>query len=737
MAMRPNDMEIDTPLGPGQLLFRGLVGREELGRPFEYQLDLLSRNPGINFADILGKSVTVKLALPSGDWRYFNGYVTRFAQVGMLGRYSRYTATLRPWLWLLTRTANCRIFQDLSVPKIVDQVMHAHPPALVDSKCNGDYRTWDYCSQYRETDFNFVSRLLEQEGIYYYFRHDAGQHTLVLADAPTAHDAFPGYAELPFAGHDALNPDRDGITNWELMRTIQPGIYTHDDYDFERPGVELQTTKTRQQGHDFDHYEVYDFPGEYLKAQPDGEQYATVRIEELAAQYEIAQAVTNARGLSVGSTFKLTDHPRDDQNQEYLVVAANYALEYNEYESLEDTAGSGYRCSFTCMPSSRQFRPQRTTPKPSVQGPQTAVVVGPSGEEIHTDKYGRVKVQFHWDRDGKKNENSSCWMRVSQPWAGKGYGMIALPRIGQEVIVDFLEGDPDEPIVTGRVYNAEQMPPWALPDNKTQSGVLSRSTKQGAASNANAIRFEDKKGAEQLWIHAERNQDIEVEADETHWVGHDRSKKVDHDETVNIGHDRTETVGNNETITIGNDRTESVGGNETVSVAGQRSVTISGADSLTVGGSQTITVGGSSTETIAVNVAQTVGGTLTQTVTGAISITTPQAMSITATAGLNITAPAGVNLLGGTTINGLTSDSSWLSAIEYSVTGLALGATGVNIEMKGVDISVVTMKGESAAISQAEHALNSVASGLQMLNPLTHISNGAIALYRRAMTIVS
>ena len=275
---------------------------------------------------------------------------------------------------------------------------------------------------------------------------------------------------------------------------------------------------------------MFDYPGGYTKT-GDGEQLVRTRLEELQSRWERGRGETNARGVAVGALVKLEKHPRADQNREYLVVSANYDLSYTEYEAME-TPGATYHCSFTALSSKEPFRPQRTTPVPIVQGPQTAVVVGPKGDEIYTDKYGRVKVQFHWDRYGKSDENSSCWIRVSHPWAGKNWGMVAIPRIGQEVVVDFLEGDPDRPIITGRVYNAEQMPPYDLPANKTQTGIKTRSSKGGSGANFNEIRFEDKKGSEQLYIHAEKNQDIVVENDETHSVGHDRKKTIDHDETT-------------------------------------------------------------------------------------------------------------------------------------------------------------------------------------------------------------
>ena len=584
-------MQITTPLAEDVLLFQRLHVYEELSRPFEHQLTLLSAQKDINLDDVLGKPVSVQLGIPKGKFRYFSGYVSRFAQSGMVGRYYRYTATSRPWLWFLSRTADCRIFQEMTVPDIIKQVFADHPTADFELKLSASYHKWTYCVQYRETDFNFVSRLMEQEGIYYYFRHDKGRHTMVLVDSTSAHSPYGDYGTIPYVVPERVRrTDQEYIDSWEISREIQPGLYAQDDFDFERPSAVLLTKKNVSRQHNEADYEIYDFPGEYLQ-KADGDHYAAVRMDELSTQFEIANAATNARGLCVGATFTLSDQTRDDQNREYLVLGANYDLEFSAYEGLSDPNPGTYQCSFRAMTTQQQFRPARTTPKPHVTGPQTAVVVGPAGDEIYTDKYGRVKVQFPWDRYGKKNENSSCWMRVSHPWAGKNWGMIAIPRIGQEVIVDFLEGDPDEPIITGRVYNAEQMPPYALPANMTQTGTKTRSTKGGDPSNFNEIRFEDKKGSEQLFIHAEKNQDIEVEHDETHWVGNDRTKKIDHDETTDVKHDRTETVGNNESISIGANRTETVGGNESITITKDRSESVGKNEEISIGESQSLTVG--------------------------------------------------------------------------------------------------------------------------------------------------
>jgi type VI secretion system secreted protein VgrG len=612
----PRVMEITTPLGPDVLLFHQMHAREEMSRVPSYQLVLLSRRGDVNLDEMLGKTVTVKLRLQDDTTRYFNGYVTRFSQGGTHGRYFRYYAEVHSWLWFLSRTADCRIFQEMTVPDIVKKVFGEEPTHSFKTELTNSYRKWNYCVQYRETDLNFVSRLMEHEGIYYYVKHADGRHTVVLTDSYSGHEPFQNQA-LPFiAPEDLARPDIEHVSAWNLTREIQPGAYVHDDYDLERPSVELRAQKAVPRDYTPSKYEVFDYPGYYVQ-KPHGEQYAAVRIDEFAAQFETVQGITNARDLSVGYLFKLEKSPREDQNREHLVVAATHDLEYSDYEAMPDRGGAEYRCSFVAMSSKQQFRPKRLTPKPFVQGPQTAVVVGPGGEEIYTDKYGRVKVLFHWDREGekKKDENSSCWVRVSQPWAGKAWGGVAIPRIGQEVIVDFLEGDPDQPIITGRVYNAEQMPPYALPANMTQTGIKSRSSMGGTPDNFNEIRFEDKKGEEQLFIHAEKNQDIEVEHDETHWVGHDRTKTIDNDETSHIKHDRKKTVDNDETTRVNHDRTESVGNNETITIGENRTESVGKDESIRIGNNRTENVGEDETIQIGRHQSVSIAGNKTLTIT--------------------------------------------------------------------------------------------------------------------------
>jgi type VI secretion system secreted protein VgrG len=434
--------------------------------------------------------------------------------------------------------------------------------------------------QYRETDFNFIARLMEDEGIYWYFEHSEGEHKLIVADSPSALSPAPHAEKLPYYGNAGqASPDVDIVTDWNFAREVRPGRTALRSYNFETPSNTLGVDSAESRSHDLADYELFDYQGDYFNS-GDGSQIVAVRLDEAQSGHERLSGSTNAYGLANGRLFTLERHPREDQNAEYFVVQTQINASINSLES--GTQTGEYSCRFSAVPASQNYRPPRRTPKPFVQGPQSAVVTGPAGEEIFTDKYGRVKVQFHWDRYGKKNETSSCWMRVSHPWAGKSFGTIHIPRIGQEVIVDFLEGDPDQPLITGRVYNAEQMPPWDLPANMTQSGILTRSSKGGAYGNANALRFEDKKGEEQLWLHAEKDQLTEVENDEDKWVGRDRRKTIDRDETTHVKRDRTETVDRNEKITVHGWRTEEVDGDETITIHSNRTETVDKDESITI-----------------------------------------------------------------------------------------------------------------------------------------------------------
>lgn len=539
-------ISIETPLGPDTLLLRSFVGGEGISRLFHFHLDLMSEDPDIDFDRIVGQNVTVSIRLADpGAKRYFNGHVSKFVQLPGEGRLAHYQADMVPWLWFLTRTSDCRIFQNKSIPDIVQEVFRDFSFTDFENQVQGHYEPREYCVQYRETAFNFVARLLEQEGIFFFFRHENGKHILVLADKPAAHRPCP---EMPSARYERVvgrgyDREEDTVLEWRAVQEMRPGKYALEDYNFETPSTSLLSNVDSRIDQGGNHrFEVYDYPGEYLK-RAEGDALVRLRMEEQELPHAVVDGEGTCRPFSSGFRFELTDHERRDQNGPYVLTSVKHSAHSGNFFSDRAGDGASYANTFTCTPFSVPFRPPRITPKPLVQGPQTAVVVGPSGEEIHTDKHGRIKVQFHWDRRGTYDEKSSCWVRVSQPWAGKNWGAVWLPRIGQEVVVDFLEGDPDRPIITGRVYNAEQMPPYDLPANQTQSGFKSRSSKGGGAANFNEIRFEDKKGSEEIHVNAERNLSTVVEADETRSVGGSRSTKIKKDETLVISDgNRKETL---------------------------------------------------------------------------------------------------------------------------------------------------------------------------------------------------
>jgi type VI secretion system secreted protein VgrG len=476
---------IQTPAGSDVLQFHRLVGREALSQLYAFDIDLLGSHHGVDPKALLGKAATVTLQTEKGQ-RYLGGIATRFGLAQEDARHSFYRLRLRPWLWLATRRSDFRIFQGKTVPEILVEVLGSYGYPIEQKLSRGDYRRWDYCVQYHESDFNFISRLCELEGIYYYFRHEASQHVLVFADdIAGSHSPLPGGEEVRYHPLEKSGVgQRERISAWEIDEDVRPGRHHNDDYDFEKPKADLAHLSKRPPGHEHDSYEQYEWPGGFVQ-HGDGEAYARIRNEEQLSQRSSASGRSNLRELATGHTFRLTEHPRGDQNQQYLLLSVAYHLQENlqASEGAEGSEGSLQYFDFVAQPTSYAWRPPRSTDKPRTRGPQTAMVVGPAGEEIWTDQYGRIKVQFHWDRIGQNNENSSCWVRVSTAWAGSTFGMTSVPRIGMEVIVDFLNGDPDYPIVTGCVHNADTMPAWQLPEQKHLSGIRSRELGGGRSNH--------------------------------------------------------------------------------------------------------------------------------------------------------------------------------------------------------------------------------------------------------------
>jgi len=537
------------------LLFLQLSGAERLSQPFHFDLSLQSKRGDLSADQILGEPVAVIFDTPGSDTpRVFHGRVTDFAQVGYGERFHEYHATLRPWFWFLTRSADCRVFQDMSVEDIFRKLAQEHGFTDFQFKLSGATPKRVHCVQYRETAFNFLSRLLEEEGIYYYFEHTESRHVMVLVNSSGSHTTIGGYASVPYypPSVNEARRERDHLTSWSSVSSVQPGAYATSDFDFEKPTNSLLGKEQFRRNHAQSSHEVFDHPAELQAMTAEATaRIAKIRLEELQAGHTIVHGQGNAAGLACGARFKLTDHPRKDLNIEYLVTGASYSFAAAASET-KGAASEDFHVSIDAIDLKQQYRPPRVTPKPVIQGAQTAIVVAArksegSNKEISTDKFGRVSVKFHWDRKSA----SSCWVRVAQVWAGKNWGTQYVPRIGHEVIVSFLEGDPDRPIITGSVYNNDAMPPYALPANATQSGIKSRSSEGGGDKNYNEIRFEDKKGSEELFIQAEKDLNVVIENDETAKVGNNRTREVKKDEKITVEGARTREVKKEENIKIG------------------------------------------------------------------------------------------------------------------------------------------------------------------------------------------
>jgi len=709
-------LQIKTPLGPDVLLLRSISGQEAISQLFRFQLELLSEtDDSISFESIVGKNVTIHLQTQD-SYRDFNGFISRFSQGSSDGRFTYYRAEMVPWLWFLTRKSDCRIFQQQTAPDIIQTIFTELGFSDFELRLYGPFRKRDYCVQYRETDFNFVSRLMEEEGIYYFFEQHtdssdsdlvqqspvaAGKHVLVLSNDPAGQKPCPGQpkARCDFAsGGGRLD---DLISDWRIEEEYRPTAWAHTDYNFETPSTDLMAS-VKDEGT----YEIYDYPGIYAK-KADGTQLAKTRLQETLAFKKRVSGKSNCRYFTTGSTVDVTDHYRKDMNQKWMLTAVYHQCTMGEaYGSGGSDEGFFYSNTFECIPADVPFRPTRVTPKPSMQGCQTAVVTGPGGEEIYTEKYGRVKVQFHWDRLGKKNENSSCWIRVSHPWAGKGWGGISIPRIGQEVIVDFLEGDPDQPIIVGRVYHAESMPPYPLPAGAVVSGLKSNSTKGGGGYNE--ISMNDTKGTELITIHAQ----------------YDQQKKIEHDERVNVGNNRTETVGNNETITIGVNRTENVGANETITIGANRTENVGANETITIGANRIEQVGANELITIALTRTRNVGINEMVNVGGAQEITIGgvQAVSV---------GGARVKTVGGFEKVMIGADQSTSVGANRSVTvgsDQSLNVTGAQTSNIGTDDSVTV--GKTLTVSAGDQILLHTGSASLLMK-----SDGTITIKGKDITI--
>ncbi|EAR7455408.1 type VI secretion system tip protein VgrG [Salmonella enterica subsp. enterica] len=540
---------------PGALLFASLDGGETLSELFSYVVQLktpdtlnlgyVSPAANLPLKPMVGKDLCVNIELDGGGKRHISGLVTAARVVGHEGRSVTYELRMEPWVKLLTHTSDYKAFQNKTVVDILDEVL-AEYPYPVEKRLVESYpvRTWQV--QYGETDFDFLQRLMQEWGIYWWFEHSEDSHTLVLADAISAHKACPD-SPLVEWHQEELKLDKEFIHTITANESLRTGQWVLDDFDFTKPRSLLANTvaNPRETGHAT--YEHYEWPGDYFD-KSEGEMLTRIRMEAQRSPGSRVLGGGNIRTLMTGYTFTLENYPTAEVNQEYLLMQTLLFVQDNAQHSGQDQHFT-FSTRFELHPTREVFRPQRTVSKPHTKGPQSAIVTGPAGQEIWTDQYGRVKVQFGWDRYGKMDENSSCWIRVSYPWAGKGFGMIQIPRIGQEVLVDFKNGDPDLPIIVGRTYNQDTMPPWGLPGMASQSGIFSHSL-YGGPTNGNMLRFDDKTGAEEVKFHAEKDLNTTVKNNETHTVMVDRTKTIIKNETNSIGEDRNTTVTKNDGLSV-------------------------------------------------------------------------------------------------------------------------------------------------------------------------------------------
>lgn len=535
-----------TVLGDKALRLHSLTGQEALSEPFRFSVALVTQDEKpIDPAALLGTIVKVTLdqeatADPSlvHPPRYFNGYATQIAREPLRSGKWLYRVELRPWLWLLDKTKNCRIFQDQTVPQIVQQVFKERGfQDVVTLKLEKSYEKRDYCVQYRESELDFVSRLLEHEGIYYYFDFGAEKHTLVLTDSASLHQPKPKYESIECGLtyiQDSGNETFGGrIYDWRPQQELRAENYLLKDYDFIKPAAKLESKQNGKQVMQPGTFEKFDYPGGFTEL-PAGNKYATVRLQEEQAPHDLGVGRATSHGLAPGYLFTMTKNKDTPQNATYLTTRAEYDVAVSPYEATDELHPRDWACTFTALRSSTQFRPARVTPRPVIAGSQTAKVVGPSADEIHTDVHGRIKVQFHWDREDRPGEKRSCWIRVAQMWAGPSWGAQHIPRIGHEVVVSFLEGDPDQPLVTGSVYNGLNKPPFALPTEKAVSGVKSRSTQNGG-KGYNELSFDDTTGKELVHLHAQNDLRAVIENKRYTKVAGDDTEVVEGTQNIDVG----------------------------------------------------------------------------------------------------------------------------------------------------------------------------------------------------------
>ncbi|MDO4641978.1 MAG: type VI secretion system tip protein TssI/VgrG [Neisseria sp.] len=724
-----------TPFGQN-LLFKKLDGKESVSDLFEFNVTFVSKDANLQGSDIVGLPVTLEIDTKTGGKRYLNGLVTDFGYFGEdedEEDYHAYTAVLRPFMWYLTQNVDSRVFVDKSVLDITKEVLAPFGfPFQI--KCQKGYRTRGFCVQYQETSFNFISRLFEQEGIYYYFDHKNDSHELVITDDVGSLTAIAGNPALPYHSRQvaAGAPSIEYIDEWAERDSLKSNKYSTQDYNYNNAKVAM---KSSDSVHDFnsvdmEHYDFYTGFSDVSEAQ----NYSQVRSESLKSQTKVITGSGTVLTLAPGHTFSLIKHPHASSNSEYLILATEYAFEEAGYTT-GDKIGS-FRTSFRVLPKSFPYRPPLRAMKPQVLGTQAATVTGPAGEEVYTNEYGDIKVQFHWDRYGKMNESSSNWVRVAQGSAGSGFGSINTPRVGEEVLVDFINGDADRPIIVGRLYNSAMSPPWGFPAAAKQSGIKSKSFNSPLA-NFNELMFNDTAGSEMVNFQAQKDLTSLVKNNETRNVNNDRTttignnetlsvtgeraKSVQKNETASVAMNRTASVGQNETldvtqnqalsvgqnqsvsvgkdqsVSVTNNRSKSVGQNESVSVGQSQAMMIGQDQNVSVGKNQALTVGASRNKTIVANEVSSIGGNRQKTVSST-NISTIGAANVTNIGGADVTNVGGLSMtnVGGAEthiVGGAIALASGLHASMRSMMNTTIAA-GHKVTLRVGGSEIVMSRGE-------------------------------------------
>lgn len=753
---------VHTPLVDTAFLFQSLTGKEALSSLYTFTVDVLSEGRPVDPKTLLGQPLTVACRqAPQSAPRYLSGIMTRVELKGrdLNDRYERYTLTVSPTLWYLGQGRDCRIWQEKSVPDIITTLLREHDIAF-ENRLSWDYRRWEYCVQYQESGLDFISRLMEHEGIYYYFLHDNGKHTLVLADAPEQHETLNGFATFPCVDEAEGDEAGPGISHWQVSEAMSASLYLTDDYDFRRPRGSLLQARQNPAPAGQQDAVVFDWPGRYSQHN-DGAFYARIRQQALACEQAQMSGETPSLGMAPGHVFTLTRAAREEDNRAYIVSGAEYVFREASYYSQDDQdAVPVYRTAFTAHPATLNWRPARQTPWPRTYGPQTAEVVGPEGQTIWTDEYGRVKLRFRWDRHTVPgNDEAACWVRVSSAWAGWGYGSIQVPRVGEEVIVDFINGDPDRPIVTGRVYNQDSMPPWDLPADATKMGFMTRSA-GGTPENGSFLVFDDAPGRETFDMHAERDMSMSTERDLTVNIEGARTTQVkgednytfDDRQRVRIAKGRQVDIaagGDNREVT--GDSTTTLHGKQTVIIDGelveeyrdgQTTTVTAGGQTLKIhAGGQTIIIreGGRSIDIvgdakkkITGNEREETTGEWTKSVAGSINILSDADVNIKSATKITLDAP------NQKTSTGLKGHSESFTGHSFSMTGVSESFTGSSVSFTSSSASFTGMSVSMGAvgISNTPFRLKKHDNKVQFVSGSTTL-NSNFASFTSALTTFS